>query len=138
MRRETWRLVIAGWDDRGHEASLKQLCRELGLPFSDITAGAIGESFPDERNGASVVFAGPAFGASKRRLYEIADAFILPSHSEGLPMAVLEAWAAGLPVLMTEACNLPEGLEVAAAIRIDGGIPGIVQGLREPPACVHF
>ena len=34
---------------------------------------------------------------------------ILPSFSEGLPMAVLEAWAYGLPVLMTDHCNLPEG-----------------------------
>lgn len=33
-------------------------------------------------------------------------------------MAVLEAWSFGLPVLMTEACNLPEGFRVGAAFEI--------------------
>ena len=33
-------------------------------------------------------------------------------------MSVLEAWAYELPVLMTEACNLPEGFAEGAALRI--------------------
>ncbi len=36
-------------------------------------------------------------------------------------MSVLEAWACGLPVLMTEECHLPEGFAAGAAVRIGGG-----------------
>lgn len=65
-----------------------------------------------------VYFRGAAFDEEKARYFATADAFILPSFSEGLPMAVLEAWSYGLPVLMTPECNLPEGFESKAAIRV--------------------
>ncbi len=94
-----WVLVLAGWDDGGHVDILKQLTKNLGL------------------NGA-VVFAGPVFGQEKERLLAHSNAFILASHSEGLPMAILEAWAHSVPVLMTRACNIPEGFEAGAALEI--------------------
>lgn len=95
-----WRLVIAGWDDGGHEASLRRLAVELGI---------------EKR----VEFSGPLFGPDKDRAFSRASAFILASHSEGQPMAVLEAWSHGVPVYMTEGCNLPEGFACNAAIRIE-------------------
>ena len=45
-------------------------------------------------------------------------------------MAVLEAWAFRLPVIMTPACNLPEGFTEAAAISISPTIAGVGEGLR--------
>ena len=56
---------------------------------------------------------------------------MLPSLSEGLPLAVLEAWSYGLPVLMTEACNLPEGFAAGAALPIGTDRAGIAAGLRQ-------
>ena len=60
-----------------------------------------------------------------------ADAFILPSHSEGLPMTVLEAWSYSLPVLMTEYCNIPEGFKHNAAIKINPNAKSIAEGLTK-------
>ena len=46
-------------------------------------------------------------------------------------MAVLEAWAYRLPVLMTEHCNLPEGFAADAAIRIGTDVESIAEGMRQ-------
>ena len=63
-------------------------------------------------------FIGPAFGTDKERIFRNAQAFILPSVSEGIPNAVLEAWSYGLPVLKTEACNLVDAFTLGAAFEI--------------------
>lgn len=97
---EEWRLQIAGWDDGGHADSLRSHIRAL-------------------KQEDTVELTGPVFGSNKDAILRSADAFVLPSFSEGLPMSVLEAWAYRLPVLMTAECNLPEGFESGAAIKIN-------------------
>jgi glycosyltransferase involved in cell wall biosynthesis len=109
---DRWVLAIAGLDQGGYEAQLRQLTTDLGL----LT---------------SVIFLGPQFGADKSECYHACDACILPSLSEGLPMAVLEAWAHAKPVLMTPECNLPEGFEGNAALRIGKAAEEIAAGLRQ-------
>ncbi|WP_347302344.1 glycosyltransferase [Croceibacterium sp. TMG7-5b_MA50] len=64
----------------------------------------------------SVRFHGAVHGPEKAALLAAARWMILPSHSEGLPMALLESWAAGTPTIMTPACHLPEGIEAGAAL----------------------
>jgi glycosyltransferase involved in cell wall biosynthesis len=103
-----WVLAIAGWDQGGYESELKN------IPSSN-----------------SVVFLGPQFGDDKSQCYRTCDAFILPSLSEGLPMAVLEAWSYAKPVLMTTECHLPEGFDTNAAIRIGATSEEIATGLKQ-------
>jgi poly(glycerol-phosphate) alpha-glucosyltransferase len=77
-----------------------------------------------------VHFLGPQFGAARAAAYRNAQAFILPSFSEGLPMAVLEAWAHRLPVLMTRQCHLPEGFAAHAAMPLEPSPDSIAIGLE--------
>lgn len=105
-----WRLVVAGWDDGGYLESIERTVVENSLT-------------------GDVVFPGALYGANKDALLRHSDAFVLPSHSEGLPMAVLEAWAYRLPVLMTDACNLPDGFAAGAAYRIHLGPEAFLEDL---------
>jgi poly(glycerol-phosphate) alpha-glucosyltransferase len=107
-----WALVIAGWDDGDHLRKIETRAAELGLK-------------------GHVYFPGPQFGADKDSAMTHASAFILASYSEGLPMAVLEAWAHRVPVFMTQACNLPEGFDTGAAIEISTEPVAIAQSLLE-------
>ncbi len=113
-----WILVIAGWNQGSHEQELKRLTSEFEI---------------DDRT----LFTGPLFGDARDGAYANADGFILPSFGEGLPLAVLEAWAHGIPVLMTPECNLPEGYAAGAAIRIETDpfqmAAGIMQLFDLPP-----
>jgi poly(glycerol-phosphate) alpha-glucosyltransferase len=124
---QEWQFVIAGWDQGGHEAELKMLCAELGLRIAscelseDLKLNSYKLKTSALLPDVDVVFFGPAFGEEKEALLRSAEAFILPSFSEGLPMSVLEAWAYGLPVLMTPECNLPEGFSSGAGLEIRSG-----------------
>jgi glycosyltransferase involved in cell wall biosynthesis len=60
------------------------------------------------------------------RLYGGADAAVLPSHSEGSPVALLEAAAYGLPIVATAVGGVPEILE--------DGESGLLVPPRDPDA----
>lgn len=71
-----------------------------------------------------VEFTGAVSGEAKRRLFEEADIFLLPSHVENLPIVVLEAMAAGLPLVVTKVGALPEFLaEGQNALFVRAGDP---------------
>ena len=107
-----WCLLIAGPDEIGHEGQLKNLSASLGI--SD-----------------SVFFLGPVYGEDKKVLLSAVDAFILPSFSEGISMAVLEAAASALPVLLTGQCNLPGLARAGAAIEVASESTEIQAGLQQ-------
>ncbi len=63
-----------------------------------------------------VIFTGYLDGEDKRAALAAADVFALAAVGEGLPMAALEAGAAGLPLLLSVQCYLPEVAETGAGM----------------------
>lgn len=55
-----------------------------------------------------VVFTGALFGAELRDQLAASDIFVLASHSEGLPVSMLEAMATGLCVVVPAVTGIPE------------------------------
>ena len=70
------------------------------------------------------VFTGLLTGQDKLGALACADVFVLPSYSDVLGIAVLEAMAARIPVVITEGCEFPEVADHGA---------GFVVGASEEP-----
>ena len=85
--RESTSLILAGPDQIGWEADLRKQLERL-----DLTS--------------RVVFTGMLQGAMKQGALASADAFVLPSHQENFGISVVEALAAGLPVLISNRVNI--------------------------------
>lgn len=79
------RFLLAG--EGPEEAMLREKAKALGL-------------------GDRVIFAG--YVADTRRVYVAADVLLMPSRFEGLPMALLEAMAMGLPVVASNLDGIAE------------------------------
>lgn len=85
-----WALELAGTEDSpGYMTKTRNEIKRLGLTDR-------------------VKLLGPIVGYEKTLLFQQADGFVLPSLAEGLPMALLEAMAAGLPVVVTAVGAIPE------------------------------
>lgn len=107
-----WYLVIVGPVEEGYRAAID---------------AAVSAAFRRDR----IHIAGPAYGEDRASAYASADLFVLPSISEGLPMAALEAFAFGIPALLTPQCNLPEAIACGAAMETDPSEDGIADGLGQ-------
>lgn len=90
-------LLLAG--DGPERAGLEALAGERGL-------------------GQRVRFLGMV--ARPERFYPLLDAFVMPSRSEGLPVALLEAMASGVPVVVTRVGAMP-GVVDGCGIVVESG-----------------
>jgi glycosyltransferase involved in cell wall biosynthesis len=113
--------------EKGYDVLLEaaRLTRHAGTPvrFVSVGRGPLEADLAAEAEasglGAQFQFLGTRTDTA--RLMAGADVFVLPSHQEGLPVALMEAMSAGLPVVAT----------------IVGGVPDVVtdgvEGLLVPP-----
>ncbi|MGA2115772.1 MAG: glycosyltransferase [Bryobacteraceae bacterium] len=105
-------LVIAGPDFENTLKSLKALIVDLGL---------------ENR----VVLTGMMAGAIKWSALAASECFTLPSFSEGFSVAVLEAMAMGLPVVISHQCNFPEIVDRGCGWLIQPEVEQIADALAE-------
>ena len=101
------RLLIAGPD----EGMLRTL--------RNLAAG-------DER----IVFTGYLDGRARLEALAAADVFALPAIGEGQSIAVLEALAAGLPVVLSPGCNMNAVVEAGAGFVVEASAPAFAEKLR--------
>jgi poly(glycerol-phosphate) alpha-glucosyltransferase len=83
-----WQLNIAGPDENNHKNQLERMISKLNLR-------------------KNVKISDSLYGQEKDDFYNDLDAFILPTLSEGLPMALVEALMFELPCVTTHESNLP-------------------------------
>jgi glycosyltransferase involved in cell wall biosynthesis len=110
VRREhECRLAVVGPDDENMTPGLRRLAAEIGVA-------------------ADAMFTGPLYGEDRLAALAGADVWALSSHAENFGIAVIEAMAAGRPVVISPAVNLADEVAAAGA--------GIVVGL-EPEVFAH-
>lgn len=81
-----WKLLLAG---NGEIEEAKELAKSLGIINR-------------------VEFLGWIRGNEKETAFQSSSIFCLPSLAEGFPMAVLDAWAYGIPCILTPVGGIPE------------------------------
>jgi glycosyltransferase involved in cell wall biosynthesis len=88
--------VIAGPDQTGSQEKLQKLAVSRGIE-------------------GNITWVGPVYGDEKWFLYNLADAFILPSHMENFGLTVAEALSQSRPVLISDKVNIYHSIMKASA-----------------------
>jgi glycosyltransferase involved in cell wall biosynthesis len=78
-----------------------------------------------------VHFLGYLGGNNKSQAYHAADLLVIPSRQEAMSIVVLEAGAAGTPVLLTDQCGFNEVAHIRGGRVVPATVKGLQSGLIE-------
>lgn len=104
--------------------ALEKLRATVEEPYTVTIAGSgplapIVESL--EERYPEVSYLGYVSEPDKRKLLEQGSIFVLPSHAEGLPIAILEAMAGGNAIVSTTVGGIPEVIDEANGLLVEPG-----------------
>ena len=102
------KLIIAGNDEDEYKDQLSKLIKDIGI---------------DERANISIEFVGEKHDEEKHNLFLESDVMVLPSLSENFGNTVIEAMAAGCPVIVTPEVGASEVVKKAKAGLMTNGTP---------------
>ena len=89
VRPPDWKMIVAGPDEGGHLAEVRQAVQNAGLENAFEFVGPVGDD-------------------AKWDLYHGAELFVLPTYSENFGLVIAEALASGVPVITTRETPWPE------------------------------
>lgn len=107
-----WQLVIAGIDEFDHKKEVNLLIKQLNFE-------------------ETIKIIGPLYDESKNDAFAASELFILPSHSEGSPMVILDSLAAGVPVITTKASSWSDLNEFNCGWWSDINTSSIAEAIQE-------
>lgn len=100
--------LLAALEELGPDGA-KLAVRFAGQASADVEEEVLARAEAlRHRGGPQVEYAGSADEAGKRKHYAWADVFVFPSRNEGQPLVLLEALAAGLPIVTTSYRGIPD------------------------------
>ena len=109
-----------------------------GIPQDDALLQAVRTTIAQSSRSGRFVLTTDLVGPAAMGALAVTQLFVLPSHQEGFSIAILEAMAAGLPVLITDKCHLPEVEDWQAGAVVPDTVEGVKAGLERllslPPA----
>jgi teichuronic acid biosynthesis glycosyltransferase TuaC len=127
---EVLMLMVAYLDSRKRVRDLVDAIHAVGAPLRAVFAGA-GPELGYRAQPGRIDYIGPRSNGDVPRLLAAADVTVLPSEREGLPTALVEAGAAGVPIIASRAGGTPELLAEDRGVLLDEISPGsIADALR--------
>lgn len=120
--------------------AFRRVTSSLHLVFAGPCADAALEADLRSRaNGLRVTFTGPLYDEDKWAALAAAEVFVLPSHQENFGIAVAEALASGVPVLVSKRVNIwREIVDDEAGLAENDDVAGTVQLLERWLAADHL
>jgi len=105
-------LVLAGNDESGYVETVRKMLGKKGVT-------------------EKVFFTGMLLGREKWQAFAACDVFVLPSYSENFGMSVIEAMAAGAPVVISDQVALaPESKKEDIAVVVETTAASLYNGLH--------
>ncbi len=119
-------LLIVGGDETGYNKKVKKWIKQYEMNYADYgleTKGYV--------EGARVTFTGMLTGKEKIEAYAGSDIFVLPSYSENFGVAVVEAMACRLPVVISNNVGIYKNIEQnKAGMVVDADAEGVYRGIK--------